>query len=361
MLLSRCYESLVISVRCLHEQVERALGLDTGEAVLGELSVEKLAVAVVDFYIHLRVLAASDRLLDQRRRVDKAEHAVCRRGARNDLIGIVKLVRQHQIADALAGQGQRLAVGVAHNCIVIVFRQIRHGDSVVHELAVRLVSDHVDARPVLLLLCAQHIRDLLDHFLGIHNASGVVRSVDDERLRLRRDHRGEHLRHRHKRVGISGGRHKHTVHVAHIVAVLTEERSEGNDLVAGVYKRLQDDVQTACSAYRHQYIFRGKCGPELLVQMLGDRGADILKARVVHISVEHVLVLVGNDVEKRLADLRRRNHARVAEAVVIDVLTAELLRHLRAFFKHCTDCGAVFVEIENHGIDHCENLLSLHP
>ena len=109
-LLRGCHERLVVSVRRLHKEIERALRLDAGEAVLGKLPVQKLTVAVVDLHIHLRVLASSDNLLDQRRRIYETEYTVCRCSARDDLIRVTpegKLEFNPDVTD-LAGKALKL-------------------------------------------------------------------------------------------------------------------------------------------------------------------------------------------------------------------------------------------------------------
>ena len=72
MLLRRSDKRLVVAVRSFYEKIKRSLRLDAGEAVFGKLSVEKLAVSIVDLHIHLRVKATPYRLLNQGRRVHES-------------------------------------------------------------------------------------------------------------------------------------------------------------------------------------------------------------------------------------------------------------------------------------------------
>ena len=59
-------------------------------------------------------------------------------------------VRDHDITDPLARQGQGFAVGIADQRVFIIFRQVRHLDSIVHDLPVRLVRNEIDRRAVFL-------------------------------------------------------------------------------------------------------------------------------------------------------------------------------------------------------------------
>ena len=74
-----------------------------------------------------------------------------------DLTKISYLIRHDDIADALTGQGERLAVGVADQRIPVILRNIRHIIALEGNLAIRLIRDNEDGMAVFLFLGTQYI------------------------------------------------------------------------------------------------------------------------------------------------------------------------------------------------------------
>ncbi len=119
-------------------------------------------------------------MLDQARCADETEGAAGAADCCVDGSGVIHFIRHEDIADTLARQGEGFAVGVADQCVFIIFRQIRNLDISVDELAVRLIDDEIDRMAVFCGFCFQESGEFLYIFFGIDNAGRVVRGVDED-------------------------------------------------------------------------------------------------------------------------------------------------------------------------------------
>ena len=95
-------------------------------------------------------------------------------------------VRHIYIADTLARQTQRLRPGIADDGVFVDVRDERHLYAVKHELAVRLVGDQIDRVTELFAHSPERRGERFERFLPINDARGIVRRIDDDRLRMLR-------------------------------------------------------------------------------------------------------------------------------------------------------------------------------
>ena len=89
------------------------------------------------------------------------EHARSARNRAKDSTEVRNTVRHGNVADAFAGQGERLAVGIADKRILIVFRNIRNRVALEGNLPIRFIRNDKDWMTVCLLLLAQDLRQRL--------------------------------------------------------------------------------------------------------------------------------------------------------------------------------------------------------
>ena len=94
-------------------------------------------------------------------------------------------IRHGNIADALARQRERLAVRITDERIIVVFRDVRHGQAIECDFAIRLVRNDEDRMTVFLLFLLEDSRKLFDRFFRIDGTARIVRRIDDDSFRMR--------------------------------------------------------------------------------------------------------------------------------------------------------------------------------
>ena len=79
-----CYltKLFFIRYRRLYKQIKGSIRFNAGKAIFGKSSIEEVSVFLVNAYINGNVMldAVADHLLDQRRGIDRSQHAVGNRG-----------------------------------------------------------------------------------------------------------------------------------------------------------------------------------------------------------------------------------------------------------------------------------------
>ncbi len=129
--------------------------------------------------------------------------------------------------------------------------------------------------------------------------------------------------------------------VAHIAAVLQKIRRECDDFLARVQDRLQDHVQRAAGADRHDDIMLGIGSPESSVQGFGNGISRGLKSCIAHVTVHAVRGLFVQDVDDRIHNGLRRRDIGIPEAEIVDILIPVDAFEPRAFLEHFADSGIV--------------------
>ena len=259
---------------------------------------------------------------------------------------------QGEKAHTLAGQGQRLAVGVAVDRVGIERGQKRHLHPAVDQLAVRLVGDDVDRVAVARLLFAQHGAQRLELRARDDDAGGVIRGVEDEQRGLFRHGGRERLK--VEREGIRLARHD--AHAAArrlgIDGVLRKIRREHDGLVPRTEERARQDSQRARRAVGHVDILRAVRLAERLCEVGRDLFAHRRHARRGRIGVQ----LRGRHGMQQTLDSRvhavRRVDARAADGKVIDVFRADLGRAALAVGRDLADGAAVCAPVDELFRDH---------
>ena len=211
--------------------------------------------------------------------------------------------------------------------------------AVIHDPAVRLIGDQID-RPV---------RDLEDvgeslQLVGREDpAARVVRRVDDDRARLRRDvpldgvDRKLELRRREiDAYRLCAARKDHR-------DVEEPRRREVDHLVAGIEHRAQRRSERPEGAGRHRHVLGVEVDPHPAAQRL-DRDLD--RPRVAELVGEPVLVLGHGPLRQGLLDLGQRHLLRIAEPEVARLgqhhaprvcLIADLRQHRLEVLDHRPD------------------------
>ena len=167
-------EGRVVAAGGPDEQIEGPVWLGALIAHLRQLPVQQLPVLVIGRQVRQLVGAAGNGQLDQRGRA----HMAAGPGRPGDgvvhRLVVLHKVRHADIADALAGQGQGLGIGVAHDGIAVHRGDEGHLHAAVYQLPVRLVGDDVDGVAVLRPLALQQPGQALQGLPGIHHAGGIV-------------------------------------------------------------------------------------------------------------------------------------------------------------------------------------------
>lgn len=95
---------------------------------------------------------------------------------------IIDLIRNENVADTLARQGEGFAVGVADQRVFVIFCQIRNFHVSVDKLAVRFINDQINRMAVFGRFCFQKSSELLNAFFCVDNAGRIVRGIDENTL-----------------------------------------------------------------------------------------------------------------------------------------------------------------------------------
>ena len=187
----------------------------------------------------------------------------------------------------------------------------------------------------------EHVAELLQQLGGVDDAGGVVRVVEDYRLRLRRHGLGYGLDVGHEALGLARGHDDdNAAGRGDVVVILKEVGADADDLVAGVQKRGHGDAEAARRADGHDDVVLGVVRAEALVEGVRDGLAHLGIAGVGRVAVDVHGVLVRDDVDNGVLDGLGRREVGVADREVEDVLGAELLGEALAFLKHGADGAA---------------------
>ncbi len=265
------------------------------------------------------------------------EHARRSRDRTEDLRERGDTVRHGDIADALAGQREGLAVRVADERIRIVFRHVGDGVPRKGNLPIRLIRDDEDRVAIRLLLFAQDLRKPLDGLLGVDRTARIVRGIDDDGLRMRRKRALEGIE-----IDLEilrAGRHDDELAAngLHEAAILGEERRKGNELVSLLAERLEADRDGGGRTGRHEDVLPLVVHAEPAVQALRHRCPHLGMTGCHRIAVDVVRSLRFQDVHGRLPDEVRRRHVRISQAEVEHLILPDLSCPLPAELKDRPD------------------------
>ena len=165
--------------------------------------------------------------------------------------------------------------------------------------------------------------------------------IYDHRSCLRRDLLFQLFQVRLESLRIRRNLHQVPVIIAHIGSILQKIRRENDHFFSRIQDRLQDHVQPAGSAHRHDQVFCGERGSETTVQRSGDGFPHVLKSGVAHISVENHRVLCIHQIDDRFPHTVRRRNAGIPQAEIIDFVCPVLLSQAVALLEHHTDGGII--------------------
>ena len=84
-----------------------------------------------------------------------------------------------QIADPLSRQGKRLAVGISHNGIGVIFCEIGNLHAIVSQFPVGFIGNEINDASEFFLLLFQDCRQIFDGVLRINHAGRIVRRIYD--------------------------------------------------------------------------------------------------------------------------------------------------------------------------------------
>ena len=166
----------------LDEEVEGAVGL--GHLVAESLQTvgKEPAVFVIGGEVGAQFGAPGDDLLHQAGGADVTAGAGSTGNGGVQSIVVGAFLGNIDIADALAGEAQALAPGVADDGVVIDAGDPGGGDAAVDQLPVGLVGDDVDGLAELLALARQQLRELAQGLGGVDRTGGVIGGIEDDGL-----------------------------------------------------------------------------------------------------------------------------------------------------------------------------------
>ena len=90
--------------------------------------------------------------------------------------------RNQHISYSLAGDRQRLAEGIAHKSVVIIFCYVGNHRTVVNQLSVRLVGNKINILTVFFFRFDKQVCQGINLVLAVNCAGRVVGGVDNNRL-----------------------------------------------------------------------------------------------------------------------------------------------------------------------------------
>src|SRR5438552_13748790 len=327
----QAHEGHVVVDGRAREHVEGALRLHAPVADARQPLVHQVALLAIRRDVDHLVADLRHHPLPQRRRVHEAEHAARERAGLEQRGRLRHARRERQIADALAGNGQRLGPGGGDDRAGDQRRHLGHDHVVEHERAVRLVADQHD-RP---RRARQQRLDLDEGRGGIDHAARIVRRVHEDRARPGRDGRlepGDVWR----EIGPRRYHDQPPAVVLGVERVLREEWRHREHLVAGVEQRLQHGVERGAGADGHEHVVGRVRQSGGAAQPRGHRLADARMASIGHVGVQVARVAVQH-APCRGQHRRRRFDLRVAEREVEDLVGAAFGLEARALLEHAAN------------------------
>ena len=342
-------ERVGVAVGGLDEQVERAVGLGALVAHLPQAVVQQVAILIVGRQVGALTGAQLDDFLHQCGRAD-VTHDTGGTGNSGVHRGtVVGKARDVHIADALAGQGQGLGVGVADDGVAVQAGDKGHGDIAVHQLAVGLVGDNIDRVAVFGALALQQDGQTPQSLLGVHHTGGIVGGIDDDGLGMGRDALLHGVQMDLERLGIGGDHHQLAAVGSDEGTVLGEKRSHGHDLGITVQNEsLDDGDQGRRRAAGEEQLTGLHIQAEAVGEVLGHGGAGILEAVGHGVAVEPDRVRGVHNSMDGLIDLFGGRDAGIAQGIVKDLIRAHLGGLLQTIGEQLTDDrrgGAQLIEL----------------
>ena len=267
------------------------------------------------------------------------ENTRCPRDRSVDAREVRRCIRHDDIADALPGQGEGLAVGIADNRIVVKERNAGDGGTVIDDLAIWLICDDEDRMPVLLLLRAEKIGKASNGRLTVDRTARIVRRVDNDRLGLR-GQRPLKCREVNLKI-VRLGRDDDELAAARLNkdTVLREEWCKGDKLVPRLGECLERDRHRRRRARRHKQIFPRDLHAEATLQIGGKHLAHGRLSRCNRVAVHLGRVAVHEYVDRRIPNKVRRRYIRIAEAEIKDIFRTDLCRALLPELKNRANRG----------------------
>ena len=186
----------------------------------------------------------------------------------------------------------------------------------------------------------KHLRKSGKLFRAINDTARIVRVVQDDRLGLHTNHPLRLFYIERKTVLFQGNHLQNPFVVGNIGAILGKVRCKSKDFIPLIQKATHQYVQTACGSCAKENIFFAVALSKTLIQMFGNRCPNILKARIFHIPVNLMRILVLQETDNRILHFIRNRRHGISQAEIIHSIFPVLFRHILPHFKH----------LPNHGI-----------
>ena len=332
-------ECRIVRLKCLRKEIECPLRAHTGKAECRQAVIEEYGILCIGTEIGGFPGTACDDELPERGRIDVCENTRCPRNRAIDAREVRRRIRHNDIADALPGQGEGLAVGIADNRIVVKERNAGDEGTVIDDLTIWLICDDEDRAPVLLLLRAKEIGKAADRCLTVDCTARIVRRVDNDRLGP-----WGHCPLKCRKVNLKIvrlGRDDDELAAARLDkdAILREEWRKGDELVPRLGECLERDRHRCRRACRHKQIFPRDLHAEAALQIGGKHLAHGRLSRCNRVAVHLGWVAVHENVDRRIPNKVRRRHIRIAKAEIKDIFRADLCRTLLSKLKNRANRG----------------------
>ena len=334
-LLGPAAEGHVVRLQGAGEEVEGPAGLHHMEAHLPQGGDEKFGVLLINFQVRGHVAAQGGDLLEQAGGAHIAQRPARPSHGGVDVVPLSRLLGHQHIAQPLAGQGQGLGEGVAHDGIAVDVGHPGGLHSGVDDLPVRLVGDEVDGVAVLLALPGEDAGQPLQGGAGVDRAGGVVGAVDEHTLGMLTegllkgvevDLEGLDFRGNQNHPG-SGPLDKHFV--------LGEVGGKDDKLIPGTGQAVEHTAQRGGGPRGEVEAVGGAAGPEAPVEGGGEALPGVRRTLGAGVLVD--VGPLGQQAQGGLVDGGGSGDAGVADGKVEDVLRAHLGRPKLAVFKQLAD------------------------
>ena len=291
---------------------------------------------LIFLHVDTGALQSGDQFLHQGRRVDEAEDAVAEDCALDKQLDLVHLRVGGQIADALAGQGQVLAVRGGDDAVADAGEDPRNLGAVIAESGIRLVGDGIDLTAELAFLALQDLSQGREAGAAVDHARRIVRGVENNGPGLRADGLldGRQIGLERPRVGPDLARDAAVI--VDVELVFDEVGGEDNDLLTRVEDGLEHHVESPARPAGHDDMAGLQRRARFLREDFGHRRARLLVAGVVHVAVHPRLGMTGQ-AQQLFVQCRRRLYSGVAQGEVENVLLSVDAPQSGPFLEHSAD------------------------
>ena len=258
-------------------------------------------------------------------------------GTGNSTIDFFKIrhaVRHDDITDALTGQGEGFAVGIADQCVGVVFRNIGYRIPFKRDFPIGFIGDDKDGMIVFFFLGLQDFRQFLNRCFRIYRTAGIVGAVDNNGLSMISHQFFKGCKVNLPVLRLSRHDYQFATNGFYKSPIFREERGKGDVFVFRLGQGLETNGNGCGCASRHKQIFLRNIHAKAAVDAVSQRLAHLRIARCHRIAMNGRRLHIGQNIHGRVFDKVRRRYIGIAQTKIIDIFLAYFSSPLSAKFKN---------------------------